>query len=416
MSNILFFTLPFWGHINPNRELFKYLNTKHNLLCASSGKFEKFFEELGIQMIEYPDSVMQYFGNGIIDENGGIDKKYYMGQYDYVCLSKCNMLSFSVTEDVYNSLIDLINKFNPDMILCDSFAFWAPAIAVKCRKKYICIESATNMSDISQDKYFMNYVDEVISKEIGVKLDSLEVINHFKLIEKRQKKFFAKFAGCNPIDYYIPETTIAYMSHDFQVGSDQIIQSTCFSGFYLDVENLEKKDKIFVTRGTITDSYNLDVLKRTIDYLEIRDNCKVTVTLGNVVDNIESMTQKKNFSIKKTVNQISELKSSKLMLSHGGITGVRESIMCETPVIVFPTTFHCYQVGLAIEKSCAGIMLKNHPLDKSELNDAVRKILYSDKYYNGVIELKNRMKSEHLNQNAYSYLEQYLNKKYKTVQ
>jgi len=377
MSNILFFTLPFWGHINPNRELFKYLNTKHNLLCASSGKFEKFFEELGIQMIEYPDSVMQYFGNGIIDENGGIDKKYYMGQYDYVCLSKCNMLSFSVTEDVYNSLIDLINKFNPDMILCDSFAFWAPAIAVKCRKKYICIES---------------------------------------LIEKRQKKFFAKFAGCNPIDYYIPETTIAYMSHDFQVGSDQIIQSTCFSGFYLDVENLEKKDKIFVTRGTITDSYNLDVLKRTIDYLEIRDNCKVTVTLGNVVDNIESMTQKKNFSIKKTVNQISELKSSKLMLSHGGITGVRESIMCETPVIVFPTTFHCYQVGLAIEKSCAGIMLKNHPLDKSELNDAVRKILYSDKYYNGVIELKNRMKSEHLNQNAYSYLEQYLNKKYKTVQ
>ncbi len=398
LSNILFFSMPFWGHINPNIELLKTLRTKHNILAASSKKFEKVFQELGIPMIEYPKLVSDFFGTGVLNSNENYVKEYYASQYDYNVLSKINSLNNSVVEEVYCSLIEKIEEFSPDIIICDSQAFWGPVFSIKCRKKYICIESATNMSDSSQDKYFLEYIDRVISKEVGSNLDSLEILNVFNKLERKQKKFYAKFSGCRLKDYYLPEKNYMYMTKDFQVGSEEFTEDISFLGFNMSVEKIDKQDKIFVTRGTITDFYNLDILKRILSYLDVSSNFKITATKGNVAslkDEISNFENNENIFIKDSVNQIKELSESRLMISHGGITGVREAIMCETPMIIVPATFHCYQVGLAIEKNNVGILLKKYPLDKKELNEAVNKIIHCDEYYNNVAKLKTKMIIEH---------------------
>ncbi len=54
MKKILFFTLPFLGHINPNINAIIELNKKYDILCVSSKKYKDVFSYHGISMLEYP--------------------------------------------------------------------------------------------------------------------------------------------------------------------------------------------------------------------------------------------------------------------------------------------------------------------------------------------------------------------------
>lgn len=67
------------------------------------------------------------------------------------------------------------------------------------------------------------------------------------------------------------------------------------------------------------------------------------------------------------VDQIKMLENSKVFVTHGGITGVREALFAHTPMVVIPANFPDYQVGQAIEAHHAGILIRNRPLDAEEI-------------------------------------------------
>lgn len=411
MKNVLFFTLPFWGHINPNIELFKVLKCHVNLLCVSSEKFQPFFRGLHISAANYPVCVEEYYGNGIIEEKEELAKQYFKSQYEYDTLYKIIDANFSVSEEIYLALMDVMRDFQPNLIIADAAAFWTPLVAMKLNTEYLYIESATNMLDVSQDKYFMDYIEDVVSAEIQCPLDSKEVFHNFQVLEKKQKKHFAKLAGLKLDKYREPLGTIAYLSKELQIGSEEISQDMCYAGFHFDTASMQKDKKIFVTRGTISDFYNLKILKEMMECASEKENYHIVATIGNTVSAgnlFADIACKKNVTAEKVLDQIEELKSSVLMITHGGISGVREAIMCEVPLIIFPTSFHCYQVGLAIEKAKAGILLKKHPLDKEEISTAIDTILGCGEYVDNVRKLKCTLSECSKKHGVWSYIETFL--------
>lgn len=412
MSNILFFTLPLWGHINPNVNLLKSLKEKVNLVCISSLKFKKVFDDLEIEMLEYPSCIEEYYNNGALKEaEGALAKEYFLSQYDYQSLSEIMEINYVISEDVYWSVAEFIAQFKPDLILADAAAFWVQPIAMKCQIQYVAIESATNMSDISQDKYFKKYISDVVSKEVGEYLDSQEVLHHFQILDRKKRKYYKMFAGQKRERYYNPVKVIAYLSEELQVGSQEIQEDMRYVGYDLEVNDINKENAVLVTRGTITDSYNLDLLRQFAKAIDVAQTYEVTITLGNAkleAGYFSNLERQKNIRIKEKVNQIEELKRSRLMITHGGITGVREAVMCETPVIIFPVTFHCYQVGMAIEQEKAGIMLKKHPLDSEEVNEAINRILTDSTFYDNVRRLKEKMKDTYARNDIWSILKEFI--------
>lgn len=410
MKNVIFFMLPFWGHLNSNIDLLDKLKVNSNLICVTSKKFQDFFRRLEINTMEYPECVEEYYGDGLLNEAEGMAKEYFSSQYKESVLSKIMQANFSTAEEVYWTLMEEVEKFHPDMILADSAAFWAIPFAMKYQKDYICVDSATNMSHLSQDKYFMDYIQKVVSKELGERINASEILTLFKKVERKQKKHYIAFTGCKSGEKYDPDRIIAYLTKELQIGSEEIADTISYAGFNMDVGEIKKENEIFVTRGTISDSYNLSVLSQIAMCLNSYSNFHVTVTLGNagkLLDGNSWNEQEEHIDVEQKVDQIAELKKSKLMITHGGITGVREAILCETPLIIFPASFHCYQVGLAIEKQHAGILLKNHPLDLNELNASIQKITETPDYFRGVHELKQKMLNAYYQHDAYSFLADY---------
>lgn len=405
MKKILFFTLPFLGHINPNINAIIELNKKYDILCVSSKKYKDVFSYHGISMLEYPDCVDEYYGDGIISSDDDMEKKYYSSQYLKQDMSYVNKKSVELLEIIWFEIGNYIEDFNPTLILSDSYAFWGGPIANKLNINYINIESATDMLDKVQDKYFSQYITEVIAKEIQKELNPVEIIRDSNIINRQQQKKFEKFA--NSDNYKKPLATFAYMCKDFQIGADEMDSQYKYIGFDIDRNIIvEKENIIYISRGTINDSYNEIIIKKIIATFNDEKENRIVASCGVRADLLNKEVVNSNIEIFTLADQIEYLRKSKLFISHGGITGVREAVICETPIIIFPTTFHCYQVGLAIEKSGCGIILRKHPFDRCELEQAITKILDSEYYINNIRRLKSELINTKKNSDIYSFIEQ----------
>ena len=124
MKKILFFTLPFWGHINPNKDLITNLGEKYDVVCVSSEKFKQFFHDIGLEIIEYPNFISEYYGDGVINDDESIVKKYYSSQFNTNDMSAMSKKSIEVLEKLWFELGSSIKDFNPDLIINDVYAFW----------------------------------------------------------------------------------------------------------------------------------------------------------------------------------------------------------------------------------------------------------------------------------------------------
>ena len=73
-----------------------------------------------------------------------------------------------------------------------------------------------------------------------------------------------------------------------------------------------------------------------------------------------------------------------------------------------PYNYHCYQVGRAVEKAKAGILLKNYPFDPEELLQAIKTIEQDDIYQQGVERVKQELEQTYKTQSVISIIEQYM--------
>lgn len=409
MKKILFFTLPFWGHINPNIDIIIQLSQTYKVLCVTLKNYSDIFFKNEIDILEYPDSLVEYYGNGIISKSTNIEKEYYASQYLMSEMLHINKRSIELLENIWFEIgLDII-EFAPDLIISDTYAFWGPPIANKINVKYINIESATDMKDKVQDKYFKKYLQNVVSKEINLEINTQEIIKNSNIINRQQNKKFEKFAGCNKESYSQPLITLAHMTKSLQLAADDMIIPYKYMGFDLEINDVpNKEDFIYISRGTINDNYNEMVLKNIISTFDCEKEYSVIVSCGVRADTIIQQNTNPKIQIYKSVNQIEYLLKSKLFISHGGITGIREAIICETPVIIFPTTYHCYQVGIVMENIGGGILLKNHPFDKQELKVAISEIMNNKEYKKNIKELKYELICEKRKNDIFSVLNKYM--------
>lgn len=401
MKRVVLFLLPLYGHVYPNKSLFEALkNSQMDILCFCGESFKDYLDEYKFKVVKYCDEIEASFRNETkFFMNGKSNREQYYSTFiDEEKILLSGEVEVNRARLIILNHLDEIIEFNPDCILYDSVATYGMLIGEKLNISYFSLEAGIFMPKVEESEVYKNYFNEVIRNELGREIEFDRII---KALNKARRKVIKNFTimSDKKRGYNFKTTkTFGYITKSIQIENELIDDSSVYCGFSIETpELINKKNKIFFTRGTIFDSYNVEIFIEMLEVLKDVD-LEVVATTGNMIKSHEivdeSLLNCDNIKIYTSVDQIKELANSKIMVTHGGITGVREAIFCETPVIIFPNNFLCYQVGLAIEKSGAGIMLKEHPFSKTELDIAIKEITKNEANY---IKNIKRLKSELVN-------------------
>ncbi|MCX7842323.1 MAG: hypothetical protein N2489_04540 [Clostridia bacterium] len=385
---IVFFTFPYAGHIFPNIQLLSELeNNGAELMIFGSMEYlcNVLFGENTV-FEPYPEFINDFLRIQSNTENKSENPANHY--YSYILnedVIKMREYKVSQITRLFCELyLDKMKSYKPDYILVDSFAFFAWEIAAKLDVK--CIElncSVWEPEDLLKSKSWRDFVSNIIIQEVDNK-PSIELINTIIRKTERLRKKLSHTYGFSQAE----KKAYAYHCTALQDEPEMVSGNKTYLGYNLKhPENSIKKDgSIYVSRGTMSDAYGIKLLHMTLKAFEKIDrlvfasfgsNKKAQMTINDISnENIKTMLY---------CNQQEFLAKASVFVTHGGITGVREALLNRTPLLVIPANFPDYQVGKAIEKSHAGLLIENRPLNQEEILYKTHEIIsHMDEYADGV--------------------------------
>lgn len=425
---ILFFMIPLYGHITPNLSMIRTLiDQGYEVYCVGAPKHFQMLEECGATCITYHPMILNSFE---MKMNKAQVKQRESVKSHFMALFTRDNLEWNITngKELYglacNTLEPYMKEIAPDIILYDSTAVWGLLLGRKYHLPCIDMEAATDMDEVTS--IYEKFYEEVVLKEIKVDMEygdyhlgpeeeiipTKEYIEYSQAVTRKLNKKANKLAGLHGDKLLKPDMKFAYVTKDFYEAYTSELENIQFCGFDYKIPPIaEKKDGIFVTQGTVTDPYSMRLLVH-ISKVLISSGEKVTITTGgdfyyeDIKEKLGKLPEKMNLS--SFVNQLEVLGSHKLMISHGGLSGIREAILNETPMLVYPINYHCFQSALAIEKLGIGVWLKDRQLSQGnteELLNAVQEVLSNPNYVGRIREVKKEFLEEYKKNKVLEYLD-----------
>lgn len=394
---IVFFTVPYMGHIMPNISLFKEL-LKRGFSLIIFGSEEQIIPHLQQENVifkHYPEYIIEAFKikvNSKLTAEEGADN-YYSYYYDEKKLRQREYFLFEIIDRFYKDYYEKVKELNPDIIMYDFNAFFSKKIISKLNIQAVELNcNECEPKDFVKSKNWENFMKSIVFDEVkeAPSFDKVVIVN------RKMQRFAKKMLYEYDIDNF-QKISFSYLCPELQGEPELVDPDNVYLGFDLPESIKCKKNRsIYISRGTMSDAFGVHSLIQTIQGVQNINN-RVIVSLGKnrgaqeIINNIKF---KNNVEIKFFVNQIQVLSQADLFVTHGGITGVREALITQTPMIVIPTNFNDYQVGKALEMAGAGILIEKRPLDKNEVEEKVRYMIkYINKYREGVNKLATSLRS-----------------------
>lgn len=404
---VVFFSMPFYGHIMPNMQLFEELSKQSiKTLVFSDAVLSKFIIREYVSVIYYPNEVMNFLKpeNELFEISENPADKYYSYLMDPLLIKLRKDEENRLEEIFCQKYIEDIRAFNPDVIIGDTQAVFTRKLIQHLEKAVIYINSSAYMPDIQKSRDFRNYYEHIIRKETS------HSVQYERLLAIHRKQKRMENEDILPGKQVGGEYHYAYISPCLQREQKYVEGRIHFLGAdILKIKPMEKDDYLYITRGTIYDNYNMGILVGILNCIE-GTGISAHVSLGNNVflrKKINSLHFSSRIVFLDFADQIKELLRSKIFITHGGITGVKEAIFCGTPMIVIPTNFSDYQVGKAISDAGIGMLLEDWPLKAESIKNAVDFILQNyECFYNAVMSCRDELKQYWNNNGVKSLVDQ----------
>lgn len=384
MKNILVFLMPYAGHFVTNVALIRYLASKGiNLMIYGDSRFACLLPAGNIAWRDYPEKIAEYCQNGHTFQHDRNRAAY--DYFSYMTDSRKILLKEQIDSDMEEILLRAISReiseFCPDIILYDAHACFTAAVRKSMPCPQIEINSSVYAPDIWRSESFKGFYREILRPSYPGDTSYEQIVS---ISRKREKN-----AKSNNLSF-------AYISPALQDEPDKISKTHEFIGFYTDIPKSEKREGIYVSRGTVSESYGAFLLYDTLVALRafpehITVSCGGSSCISAVLK--ENGFADNNMDILSYTDQKKILSVSKIFITHGGITGVREAIYAHTPMVMIPANFPDYQTALAVEKNHGGIMARRRPVSKDELQECCHHILNNyDEYTEGLKKMERDLK------------------------
>lgn len=424
-NTIFFLTIPLYGHVFPVLDVINKVGKEgYNTYCFVNDFFAEYIKNDNVSVICYPENVIANFNtkssNLLEDEH----ISYYHLNYTSNNIEWSAISSKYLYEYMYDYMMKYVKKYNPQVIIYDSLAKWGGLLAKKFNIHSIAIEVATDIEEANC--FYEKFYNEVVLEEIRLdeeqgkikKNELLEINNWNEFLEyydKVQMYVYRKFKTLMNFNErkILPDKLFVYSTRNLYESYSNHMKNVEFCGYdsnILSQLDLKEKSGAYVTRGTSIDYYSQNILRNILSEIKSMD-INIDITVGNDKKVMERLSAEyehvRNIHFYNFVDQWKMLANHEIFISHGGLSGVREAILCETPMIVYPSNYHDYQVGLAIERNNIGIMIKDRKLSHGntcEVKNAIYKILSTDRYTKKIKEVKEEFTDLYKKDKIISYL------------
>ncbi len=181
---------------------------------------------------------------------------------------------------------------------------------------------------------------------------------------------------------------LIYTSKLFHPQGDSYDDSCCFVGpsitdrnEVLDLPfNLSRGRKlIYITLGTILNN-NIDFYNQCIDAFRDTDY-QVVLSIGNKIEVSSLLPLPDNIIARNYIPQLELLKHAQLMISHGGLNSVSESLYYGVPVIAIPLANDQPAVAKRLQELGAGLSLRLEDITPDILRHQADTIISCPDYY-----------------------------------
>lgn len=367
MSNIMFFSIPAYGHTNPTIGVVAELvKRNHRVRYYSFEEFRKRIEDTGAEYVSC-DKYLPPEPKNLGDKVG----KDFASLIEMVVDTTISMNPVMEKE---------ISGFKPDCIISDSVCFWGKLFALKYGIPFVC--STTTMA-------FNRYTAKLMKQDF---FEMFRMVTGMPRINRKMKEL--KNYG-----YHVKNlvsvlqndndtNTIVYTSKMFQPMAETFSEKYAFVGPSVSKTayspNRKRKIGVYISLGTVLNN-DTEFYRACIKALEHED-FDVVISVGTQTDikNIGNIPQ--SFTILPYVDQLDVLSKTDVFLTHCGMNSVNESLYMGVPMILYPQHSEENAVATRIEQLGAGIRLKGK--SPEDIRKAVFDILDNREYKKNAMILR----------------------------
>ena len=382
--NIMFFSIPAYGHTNPTIEVVRALTQRgHVVRYYSFEPFRSRIEDAGAEFVPCDDALPP--------APGDLDKR--MGR-DFSLLME---MVIGVTAQLHPRMEEEMRTFRPDCIVSDSICIWGKLFAKRFDVPLV-VSTTTFAFNRYTAKLMKQSLRDVLLMVTGMprvmkQLGTLEALGY------EAKGVIELLQNDNETD------TIVYTSRKFQPRAETFSDRYAFVGPSVvpTVRDETRKERplVYVSLGTVLNR-NQDFYRACIAALR-QVNCDAVLSVGPDTD-IGALGQlPEHIKVYPRVNQMEVLARTDAFITHCGMNSVMESLYMGVPMALFPQHPEERAVANRVAELGAGVPLRS--ARERDIRDAVMKLLGEPSYINNAGTLAKDMRSCGGAQEAAAFIE-----------
>lgn len=385
MKRLLFLLMPYGGHFYPNLPFLRLAAEKGaSVLVFCDEKYRQLLPQKEISIENYPEPIRSYcaqLGTSLTNPTEAAREYFsYLTEGETMALRLQKQLEMSRL--LAELLGSRIREYQPDAVFFDAQAGFTATLLEELSCPRFELNASVFLPKPWQSECFRDFYQEILRPSYPGDITFDQVLGL-----QRKAARWEKFSR---------QLSFGYLSPSLQVEPEKISAPHRYVGFSMQAVPQQIRDGIYISRGTVSEGHGAYLLLNTVKALE-KLTVPATVTCGGN-SFAASLLEKENFPahirICSYTNQPALLAQSKVFVTHGGITGVREALLSGTPMLIIPANFPDYLTGRAIEHGHAGILIRRRPLDAEELCLKCMELLKNfDEYQAGTIRMAEELKS-----------------------
>ena len=352
--NIVFFSIPAWGHTNPTVEVVRELCRRgHALRYYTFTPFRETIEEAGAEVILCDDFLPP--------QPEDLDAR--MGK-DFACLIE---MITDTTLALDGKVMADMAAFRADVIVSDSVCFWGKLFARKLRIPYVCSTTTFAFNQESAGAVKLKGKELLYSilgiPRIGRCVKRLRAQGH------PVEKFLDLIQNDNETD------TIVYTSRSFQPMAETFSDRYAFVGPSLrelpEGGGPKERPLVYISLGTVM--FDRSGFFRACAKALGDMDLDVVLSTGKegVLTDLPA-----NFQAFPRVDQLAVLRRADVFITHCGMNSANEAIWFGVPTVLYPQQSEEGAVAARMEELGLGVRLK----DETAIRAAVEKVLNDPVY------------------------------------
>ena len=370
MANVLFFNLPYYGHMHPTLPLVAELVRRGDRVCYySSETFRPAIEQAGASFRGI-DAVMTE--QTPVDEN----------------LMRYALTLIRATQDLLPRLLPEVQADPPDYLIHDTLCVWG-----KCLAQVLKIPAIASVATLARPHSMLH--PEVLASLFGLLPAAMQMV----LTSRRERAQFGAISKHLQQTYHLPRLTpdsvynnladlnLVYSTRQLQSFPHAFDARFTFVGPFLGgevaappfpFEALGEVPLIYIALGTVFNDnaafYRL-CLEAFADW-----PYQVVLVIGSKVDLADLGPIPCNFIVKPFVPQFQLLQRAALFITHGGMNSVSQGLWAGVPLLLVPQAADQPLIAKRIQRLGAGKWLSPKHLTAQQLRATAEEVLARPTY------------------------------------